>query len=774
MEPKPHFNKGDKIGGRYKVHDYRLGGMGVVYLCEDLQRVSIQQGKVAIRQENIVFVLKTFQQRTMSVDEFKSFKDEISTWVAMGKHPNIVHCFLMDVIDNQPFLVLEWIEPDESRGTSLGDWLKRRGRLDARPALDITIDVCRGLIFAYSKSKEPKIVHRDLKPDNVLVNQSGIAKITDFGLAAVKEGDFGTVGYMPPEQIRGERLDARADIYALGCMLYELLTGHLPYVAASEVELAEMHQEVPIPPLPEAISLSWLDPVLKRCLAKEREGRYTDVGELLDELTGTYCHQFNEEPRPLGTIGVDTPEDYSNRGAAYTRIGRYDLALLEYDEALHLNQNGVIVYTNRGLTYHYLRRYNEALADFNQAIKLDPNNVIAYINRGLTYDDLKRYDEALADFDRAIRLDPKNAPVHSNRAVTYSKLGSYERARLDFDRAIDLDPKNAKNYNNRGTFLHNRGEYDAALADSNQAIRLDPYNAAAYINRGLTLHHLKRYDAALADFDQAIRLDLTNAVAYSNRGSTRREIGDPNLALADFDQAIRLDPTDADSFINRGNIYFRRGKQEQVQKHYEQARKDYDRAIEIDPTDAKSYFNRGNAYYELGQYEQARTNYDEAIRLNPNLSDAYMSRANTFINLRQYEEARKDYEQRIHLTPDDSNAHYNLGILLGKEGNHNEAFYHFEKAAQLGHLQAAQKASQIKQALGIGSSEIAELQSQAFEALQKIHSLEAMRQVMSRFPFMTDPGFIRWAGQIIAQQVPVQFKPAFERGFAFLKQIANE
>ena len=236
MQPQPRYSSGDLIGGRFKVHEVKMGAMGEVYLGYDL-------GLEA------PYALKTFQARYFRNAQVRDlFSQEIATWVALEKHANIVRCHFIRVFDNQPFMFLEWVTGEEDRGTDLSSWLQH-GPLDPRLAMNFTIDICRGLIHA--NQKQPGIVHRDLKPDNILINQSRMAKITDFGLATVTHAALltdattdememghnlrdknlvGTPLYMSPEQWRADEVDSRSDIYAVGCILYELLTGNFPYI----------------------------------------------------------------------------------------------------------------------------------------------------------------------------------------------------------------------------------------------------------------------------------------------------------------------------------------------------------------------------------------------------------------------------------------------------------------------------------------------------------------------------------------------------------------
>jgi len=108
----------------------------------------------------------------------------VNHWVKLEKHPNIVRCYILKTVDHLPFMFLEWIAGDKTKGTSLREWL-RHGPLELRQSMEIVIDICRGLIHA--EQKRPGFVHRDLKPGNILMTPDGTAKITDFGLATVMQ-----------------------------------------------------------------------------------------------------------------------------------------------------------------------------------------------------------------------------------------------------------------------------------------------------------------------------------------------------------------------------------------------------------------------------------------------------------------------------------------------------------------------------------------------------------------------------------------------------------
>jgi len=260
-------------GGRYRVEDVLgRGGMATVYLARDAEL----DRPVAVK------VLAEHMADTPSFHD--RFLREAKL-AAQLSHPNVVQVFDVGEDNGRPFIVMECVQ-----GSTLADELKQRGPLDPTDVVDLALQICGGLEHAHAAG----LVHRDIKPQNLLLGSDGTVKIADFGIARAAEETrltqigsvLGTAAYLAPEQALGEEVTAAADIYSLGCVLYELLTGRTPYVFKTLPELVAKHREEAIPPLrvlrPEVPER--LEAAVMHALARNPEYRPASAAELAQEL----------------------------------------------------------------------------------------------------------------------------------------------------------------------------------------------------------------------------------------------------------------------------------------------------------------------------------------------------------------------------------------------------------------------------------------------------------------------------------------------------------
>lgn len=263
---------GKLLDNRYEIQEkIGTGGMAVVYKARDhrLNRL------VAVK------ILKS--DLAQDADFRRRFSAEAAA-VAQLSHPNIVSVYDVSKGDDPEYFVMELID-----GITLKQYMEKRGQLNWREALHFITQVMRGLSHAHSRG----IVHRDIKPQNIMVLRDGSVKVADFGIACLENSAqtltqeaLGSVHYISPEQARGDRIDARSDIYSAGVVLYEMLTNRLPFEGDSAVSVAIQHlSSIPLSPreinpdIPKQLEL-----ICMKAMTPELDKRYTSAEDMIDDL----------------------------------------------------------------------------------------------------------------------------------------------------------------------------------------------------------------------------------------------------------------------------------------------------------------------------------------------------------------------------------------------------------------------------------------------------------------------------------------------------------
>ena len=294
---------GKKLDGRYEIRELiGVGGMANVYHCYD----TIDAREVAIK------ILK--DEFLDNEDFIRRFKNE-SKAIAVLNHPNIVRVYDVSFGDMIQYIVMEYID-----GITLKEYIDMQGVLDWKETVHLTTQILKALQHAH----ENGIVHRDIKPHNIMLLQDGTIKVTDFGIArfssnatrTMTEQAIGSVHYIAPEQARGEKTDGKTDIYSVGVMMYEMLTGTLPFDGDSAVTVALMQLQAKAkrpreinPDIPEG-----LEEITMKAMQKNPDDRYHSAVEMLSDIERfrlnpgiLFNYTYQDDPVPPEEL---PPEDY--------------------------------------------------------------------------------------------------------------------------------------------------------------------------------------------------------------------------------------------------------------------------------------------------------------------------------------------------------------------------------------------------------------------------------------------------------------------------------
>lgn len=264
---------GKKLDGRYEISEVvGVGGMAVVYKTYD----TIEQRTVAV---------KILKDEFLANEEFKRrFRNE-SKAIAMLSHPNIVKVYDVSLSDAVQYIVMEFID-----GITLKEYIEQKGVLTWKETVHFTVQILRAMQHAHDRG----IVHRDLKPQNIMLLANGSLKIADFGIARFSRSDtrtitdkaIGSVHYISPEQARGGYIDEKADIYSVGVMMYEMLTGKVPFDAENAVSVAIMQMQAD-PKRPREINETipeGLEQITQKAMQKDTAARYQSAAEMLRDI----------------------------------------------------------------------------------------------------------------------------------------------------------------------------------------------------------------------------------------------------------------------------------------------------------------------------------------------------------------------------------------------------------------------------------------------------------------------------------------------------------
>jgi len=632
------------------------GGMGVVYLAEDLKL----ERKVAIK-----FLPRHISNNSV---ERERFKIEAKAAASLN-HPNISTIYSIEEDNDIVFIVMEFID-----GAELKDKIKS-GPVHAKEAIAIAIQIAEGLEAAHKNG----IVHRDIKSQNIMITGDGKVKIMDFGLAQISgesqltkvRSTVGTVSYMSPEQTRGEVVDHRTDIWSFGVVLYEMITGELPFKGEyDQVVLYNISTEEPNPIVNlNRNHLAGLNSIIYKTLKKDPRHRYQDLKGLLNDLNKIKKEDATEKSNqsvkkeipsiavlPFVNMSSERENEYFSDGlaeelinnlskidgldvAARTSAFRFrdkDIPIMEIGKELqvnHLLEGSVRKSGNRlRITAQLINvkngydiwseKYDRELEDIfaiqdeismaiinNLKVKLlgrekenllkrytDNQEVYQLYLQGRFYLNKRTPEDilkAIKFFENVIKLEPNYALAHAGLADTYCLLERY------------------------GVYAHKDSIPRAEVA-ALKAIEIDNDLAEAHTSFGYIKFFNWEWEVAEKEFLQAIQLHPKYVVAHHWFAWMLTAMGRYDEALSEIKIAHRLDPLSLIVNANIGSIYY-------FNRQFDLAEKQLLRTLEMEPRFVVAHQWLGRCYEQKRIYNKAIKEHQIAIDILGDDPESYAS-----------------------------------------------------------------------------------------------------------------------------------------------------
>lgn len=706
--------------GKYvRVLKIGFGGMGEVYKAWDLELTRWVALKVLVGRDD---------------EDLARFRREAQL-AARISHPNIAAIHEISNHDGHPYIAMQFIE---------GSTLRALAKADRRPLVRAIRDAAQALHVAHAHGT----VHRDLKPENLMVQEvpgpRGTPEwhcfIMDFGLARTAgaastishAGDIlGTPHYMPPEQARGEKVDGRADIYALGATLYDLLTGRRVFEDQTFMGMiSKILEEPPTPPrrLDPSIDED-LQAIVLRCLEKAPAMRYPDAGSLAADLdrwlagepvearprsapdrlrrwsgrhvtalagfaallvvaTGTFLFVSGRETEARRRRDEadalrrdrETAESRARRHLELARRALEKMRLLMREQ----DYGAAALRSLRDSVFEESRLAAEAAPFLPEAPYLDGQA------RMLTGDE----EGAVASFNRALKADPEFVPAllgrlriraeefehHRHGRVLDGTEKESARATLEADLAEvrRLAGTASEAAYAEGLLAFARADYATAEARVGSHLKGSPGDARGHAVRAHALAHLLRYDEALSEATKALEADTRLAVAWNQVGLCRRALGQPAAAVAAFDTAIRLNPRSWIYHSNRARARDDAGDQDG-------AISDFTEAAKRKPDEPEIYNGRGVVYIRMKRPDDALADFDRALKLNPQFTEALHNRGLTNYRKGRHAEAIPDFDAAVKSDPSYGLAWHYRGQAKASLKDHPGAIADFSECIRLGH-----------------------------------------------------------------------------------------
>jgi len=593
VAPSKNLDAGSVFAGRYLIlEELGKGGMGSVYKAFD-------------KEVGEKIALKTIKPE-IAADEkvIQRFRNELKIARKIS-HKNVCRMFDLGREDDTYYIAMEYVS-----GEDLKSSVRRMGPLSTGKVLGFATEICEGLAEAHRLG----IVHRDLKPQNIMIDRDGIAQIMDFGIARSRElkgmtengSTIGTPEYMSPEQVEGEDIDQRSDIYSMGVILYEMVTGRTPFEGKTPMSIAMKHvTEKPKEPIGLNMQISEdLSRVIMKCMEKDKARRYQSALDLL--------YALKEIERGIPAIERIKPARKPVTSREITVSFSVRRFLIPVAAVL-----GVVI-IGGGIWFFVLRPESSKPALSSPVPTKEAT--LAAAHESLKDKD---YSGALDQFNRVLELDPEDLDVRFNIATILKELGKTDKALQEFERVIALDEEDPRSYKQLGELFEQRQDLEKGVFYYKKYLSLmsadESEDIDEIVKRVADLEGMLK-PAGRAEVQSgtteksAVIRDVTPRRAESREPevdlSRRLDTGIRAFNQERYDQSIsvmreilRLDPSNS-----QATSYLTRAQQE--------------KAKQLKKQEIGQGISLAQVAYERGDYEECLNQVKKVLRLDPENEEA--------------------------------------------------------------------------------------------------------------------------------------------------------
>ncbi len=691
LTPIESLKNGITLGGRYRIlEELGRGGMGVVFQAEDTQLKRTA-------------ALKFLPPELTHLPEVRErFMHEAQAAAALN-HTNIVTIYEINEHQDRTYIAMEYVE-----GETLKDKIDR-GPLPLEEAVGIALQIAEGL----KKAQEKEIVHRDIKPANIIITDEGVVKILDFGLAKLRgttrltrEGStMGTAAYMSPEQASGKEADHRSDIWSLGVILYEMITGRLPFKGEHHQAIMYAIQNQtpdPVTGLRTGVPLE-LERILTKALAKVPEERYQNVVDLQVDLKALGKREETSGLHPSASSEVYLESKAKKSSSTAKKIGLIAVGL-----AAVLAVAALLIFRAPSDTIDSLailpfvnQSDDESVAWLSTGIpetvitslqQIPDLRVTSFMSLMERYgasqpsvEDVKRHYDVRAVAKGKVDVVQQNLSVHIEIVDTrdQSVIFANQYRIQGMEGLYELQKTIARDIT---------GHLKERLAGESVEpvfVRHTP-DPAAHHNylRGRHFWYQRTprsLDRALDYFKKAIDIDPEYALAWSGLADTYRVMPQYAgtswyrtipLAREAAEKALSLDDSLAETHTSMGGALTEDGKYPEAEEHFK-------RAIELNPNYLLAYFWSGFNFTASRRFQESIDRYQQALKLDPMSPAIAGNLAVRYRVIGELDRSQEILDRAIALDPEDSAPYMQYAWLHSIRGDHQEALESAEKALSL-------------------------------------------------------------------------------------------